>query len=119
LPESGLTRSPAKIAVVPFLQFRYHNGMRTQPLLPNEVWQRTPSEAQALILALQQQIGELRRQVDELKGEVKRLEEENRNLREQRRRNSTKSSKRASSDPPHHKAVGWVEAAVRRADDPP
>jgi transposase len=60
--------------------------MDTQPLLPSEIWERTPPEAQALLLHLATRVATLEATVQE--------------LREQLRQDSRISSRPPSSDPP-------------------
>jgi len=60
--------------------------MDTQPLLPSEIWDRTPPEAQALLLHLATRVATLEATVQE--------------LREQVRQDSRTSSRPPSSDPP-------------------
>src|SRR2546426_5473374 len=60
--------------------------MDTQPLLPSEIWDRTPPEAQALLLHLATRVATLEATVQE--------------LREQVRQDSRISSRPPSSDPP-------------------
>src|SRR5713101_7532512 len=60
--------------------------MDTQPLLPSEIWERTPPEAQALLLYLATRVATLEATVQE--------------LREQLRQDSRTSSRPPSSDPP-------------------
>jgi transposase len=67
--------------------------MGTESPLPKDLWDRVPSEAQALICALLERMAHL-------EARVKSLEEENRRLRERVNQNSMNSSKPPSSDPP-------------------
>src|SRR5215470_15636605 len=84
--------------------------METPPAFPHEVWERTPSEAQAHIRAL-----EVR--VEALEAMVRALQEHNRTLQEQLNQTSRNSSRPPSSDPPqpanlHVPAVLGVSAVA-------
>src|SRR5437868_9909294 len=73
--------------------------METPPAFPHEVWERTPSEAQAYIRALEAR-------VTALESMVQALQEQNRALQEQLNQTSRNSSRPPSSDPlssPHPK----------------
>ena len=69
--------------------------METPPAFPHEVWERTPSEAQAYIRALEAR-------VEALEAMVQALQEHNRALQEQLNQTSQNSSRPPSSDPPQH-----------------
>ena len=69
--------------------------METPPAFPHEVWERTPSEAQAYIRALEAR-------VEALEAMVRALQEHNRTLQEQLNQTSRNSSRPPSSDPPQH-----------------
>jgi transposase len=69
--------------------------METPPAFPHEVWERTPSEAQAYIRALEAR-------VEALEAMVQALHEHNRTLQEQLHQTSQNSSRPPSSDPPQH-----------------
>jgi len=69
--------------------------METPPAFPHEVWEQTPSEAQAYIRALEAR-------VEALEAMVRALQEHNRTLQEQLNQTSRNSSRPPSSDPPQH-----------------
>ena len=76
--------------------------METPPALPQELWERTPPEAQAYIRALEARVATLESMVHTLQEQV-------RTLQEQLNQTSRNSSRPPSSDPPHssvHVALG-------------
>ena len=62
---------------------------------PHEVWERTPSEAQAYMRALEAR-------VEAMEAMVQALQEHIRTLQEQLNQTSRNSSRPPSSDPPQH-----------------
>jgi transposase len=85
--------------------------METPPAIPHEVWERTPSEAQAHIRAL-----EVR--VEALEAMVRALQEHNRTLQEQLNQTSRNSSRPPSSDPPQHARPRRPRSKRRRGGQP-
>src|SRR5215467_6849120 len=67
--------------------------MSTGPRLPADLWDRLPSEARALILALRTEVAQLRAQVREQQELIQ-------GLQERLNQNSTNSSRPPSTDPP-------------------
>ena len=73
----------------------YPVAMETLPALSHEVWERTPSEAQAYIRALEAR-------VETLASMVHAFQEQVRTLQEQLNQTSRNSSRPPSSDPLYH-----------------
>jgi len=85
--------------------------METPPAFPHEVWERTPSEAQAYIRALEAR-------VEALEAMVQALQEHNRALQEQLNQTSRNSSRPPSSDPPQHARPRRPRSKRRRGGQP-
>jgi transposase len=85
--------------------------METPPAFPHEVWERTPSEAQAYIRALEAR-------VEALEAMVQALHEHNRRLQEQLHQTSRNSSRPPSSDPPQHERPRGPRSKRRRGGQP-
>ena len=85
--------------------------METPPAFPYEVWERTPSEAQAYIRALEAR-------VEALEAMVQALQEHNRALQEQLNQTSRNSSRPPSSDPPQHARPRRPRSKRRRGGQP-
>ena len=85
--------------------------METPPAFPHEVWERTPSEAQAYIRALEAR-------VEALEAMVQALHEHNRTLQEQLHQTSRNSSRPPSSDPPQHERPRGPRSTRRRGGQP-
>lgn len=85
--------------------------METPPAFPHEVWERTPSEAQASIRALEAR-------VEALEAMVQALQEHNRALQEQLYQTSRNSSRPPSSDPPHSERPHRPRSKRRRGGQP-
>jgi transposase len=85
--------------------------METPLAFPHEVWERTPSEAQAYIRALEAR-------VEALEAMVQALQEHNRALQEQLNQTSRNSSRPPSSDPPQHERPHRPRSKRRRGGQP-
>ena len=85
--------------------------METPPAFPYEVWERTPSEAQAYIRALEAR-------VEALEAMLQALQEHNRALQEQLNQTSWNSSRPPSSDPPQHARPHRPRSKRRRGGQP-
>src|SRR6266581_6234160 len=85
--------------------------METPPAFPHQVWERTPSEAQASIRALEAR-------VEALEAMVQALQEHNRALQEQLNQTSRNSSRPPSSDPPHSERPHRPRSTRRRGGQP-
>ena len=85
--------------------------METPPAFPHEVWERTPSEAQAYIRALEAR-------VEALEAMVQALQEHNRALQEQLNQTSRNSSRPPSSDPPQPVRPRRPRSKRRRGGQP-
>jgi transposase len=85
--------------------------METPPAFPHEVWERTPSEAQAYIQALEAR-------VEALEAMVQALQEHNRTLQEQLNHTSRNASRSPSSDPPQHERPRRSRSKRRRGGQP-
>src|SRR5436309_4140035 len=85
--------------------------METPPAFPHEVWERTPSEAQAYIRALEAR-------VEALEAMVQALQEHNRALQEQLNQTSRNSSRPPSSDPPQPPRPHRPRGQRRRGGQP-
>lgn len=85
--------------------------MEAPPAFPHEVWERTPSEAQAYIRALEAR-------VEALEVMVQALHEHNRTLQEQLHQTSRNSSRPPSSDPPQHERPRGPRSKRRRGGQP-
>src|SRR2546427_1982669 len=85
--------------------------METPPAFPHEVWERTPSEAQAYIRALEAR-------VEALEAMVQALQEHNRALQEQLNQTSRNSSRPPSSDPPQPARPRRPRSQRRRGGQP-
>src|SRR3989454_5191338 len=85
--------------------------METPPAFPHEVWERTPSEAQAYIRALEAR-------VEALEAMVQALQEHNRALQEQLNQTSRNSSRPPSSDPPQRGRPHRPRSKRRRGGQP-
>jgi transposase len=85
--------------------------METPPAFPHEVWERTPSEAQAYIQALEAR-------VEAWEAMVQALHEHNRTLQEQLHQTSRNSSRPPSSDPPQHERPHGPRSTRRRGGQP-
>src|SRR6266852_7399147 len=85
--------------------------METPLAFPHEVWERTPSEAQAYIRALEAR-------VEALEAMVQALQEHNRALQEQLNQTSRNSSRPPSSDPPHSERPHRPRSTRRRGGQP-
>jgi transposase len=85
--------------------------METPPAFPHEVWERTPSEAQAHIRALEMR-------VEALEARVRALQEHNRTLQEQLNQTSRNSSHPPSSDPPQQARPRRPRSQRRRGGQP-
>src|SRR5437762_4316503 len=85
--------------------------METPPAFPHEVWERTPSEAQAYIRALETR-------VEALEAMVQALQEHNCALQEQLHQTSRNSSRPPSSDPPHSERPHRPRSKRRRGGQP-
>ena len=81
--------------------------METPPALPHEVWERTPSEAQTHIRALEACL-------ETLASLVHALQEQVRTLQEQLNQTSQNSSRPPSSDPPQHSRTRRPRSHRRR-----
>jgi transposase len=68
--------------------------------LPEEVWARTPPEAQAYIRALEARVVALETALQQLEDTVRQLEATVQHVQEQLAQNSRTSSRPPSSDPP-------------------
>jgi transposase len=85
--------------------------METPPAFPHEAWERTPSEAQAYIRALEARVAAL-------EAMVQALHEHNRTLQEQLHQTSRNSSRPPSSDPPQHERPRGPRSKRRRGGQP-
>ncbi len=89
----------------------YPVAMETLPALSHEVWERTPSEAQAYIRALEAR-------VETLASMVHAFQEQVRTLQEQLNQTSRNSSRPPSSDPPSHERPPRPRSTRRRGGQP-
>jgi len=89
----------------------YPVAMETLPALSHEVWERTPSEAQAYIRALEAR-------VETLASMVHAFQEQVRTLQEQLNQTSRNSSRPPSSDPPSHERPSRPRSTRRRGGQP-
>jgi transposase len=89
----------------------YPVAMETLPALSHEVWERTPSEAQAYIRALEAR-------VETLASMVHAFQEQVRTLQEQLNQTSRNSSRPPSSDPPYHERPSRPRSKRRRGGQP-
>src|SRR5437899_11837723 len=85
--------------------------METPPAFPHQVWERTPSEEQTYIRALEAR-------VEALEAMVQALQEHNRTLQEQLNQTSRNSSRPPSSDPPQHERPRRPRSQRRRGGQP-
>ena len=89
----------------------YPVAMETLPALAHEVWERTPSEAQASIRALEAR-------VETLASMVHAFQEQVRTLQEQLNQTSRNSSRPPSSDPASHERPSRPRSTRRRGGQP-
>jgi transposase len=89
----------------------YPVAMETRPALSHEVWERTPSEAQAYIRALEAR-------VETLASMLHAFQEQVRTLQEQLNQTSRNSSRPPSSDPPYHERPPRPRSMRRRGGQP-
>jgi len=89
----------------------YPVAMETLPALSHEVWERTPSEAQAYIRALEVRM-------ETLASMVHAFQEQARTLQAQLNQTSRNSSRPPSSDPPSHARPPRPRSKRRRGGQP-
>src|SRR5712691_5798525 len=89
----------------------YPVAMETLPVLSHEVWERTPSEAQASIRALEGR-------VETLASMVHAFQEQVRTLQEPLNQPSRNSSRPPSSDPRDHERPPRPRSMRRRGGQP-
>ena len=85
--------------------------METHPSLPQDLWEQTPPEVRAYIVALEAR-------VTALESMVQALQEQNRALQEQLKQNSRNSSRPPSSDPPQAHRPKRPRSGRRRGGQP-
>ena len=89
----------------------YLTAMDTHPSLPQDLWEQTPPEVRAYIVALEAR-------VTALESMAQALQEQNRALQEQRNQTSRNSSRPPSSDPPSSPRPKRPRSQRRRGGQP-